>query len=437
MKKVYIAMSADIVHYGHINIINKGAELGEVTIGLLTDEAIAAYKRLPLLSYDERKRIFENIKGVVSVIPQNSLDYTENLEKIKPDCVVHGDDWRSGVQKNVRQRVIDTLAKWGGELIEVPYTKDVSCTDLERNARELLNTPDNRRAKLRRALSLKPFINAMEASNGLSGIIVENAVHEDPEKDIRREYDAMWISSLCDSSFKGKPDIELVDLTSRIRTIEEIMEVTTKPIILDGDTGGKTEHLVYNVRTLERLGVSAIIIEDKTGLKQNSLFGTEAKQTLDDPHVFAAKIKAGKSAQITKDFLIFARIEALIAGYGIEEALMRAKIYIEEGGADGIMIHSKEKDGAEIKEFLRRFREYSKEIPVILVPTSYNQFTEEELHEWGANIIIHANHMLRSAYPAMKKCAEEILKDHRSLEASKEYCISIKEVLALIPGTKQ
>lgn len=437
MKKVYIAISADIVHNGHINVINEGAKLGEVTIGLLTDEAIASYKRLPLLSYDERKKIFENIKGVKEVIPQTSLDYAENLLKLKPDYVVHGDDWRNGVQKNIRQKVIDTLKEWGGELVEIPYTQDVSCTELEKNARVLLNTPDNRRAKLRRLLSLKPYVRAIEASNGLSGIIVENAVYEDPEKDIRREYDAMWVSSLCDSSFKGKPDIELVDLTSRIRTIEEIMEVTTKPIILDGDTGGKTEHFTYNVRTLERLGVSAIIIEDKTGLKQNSLFGTEAKQTLDDPHSFAAKIRAGKAAQITKDFLIFARIEALIAGYGIEEAMKRAKIYIEEGGADGIMIHSKEKDGAEIKEFLRQFRLYSKDIPVILVPTSYNQFTEEELHDWGANIIIHANHLLRSAYPAMKKTAEEILKDQRSLEASKEYCISIKEVLALIPGTKQ
>lgn len=437
MKKVYIAMSADVIHQGHINIVNEGRKYGEVIIGLLTDEAIATYKRLPILSYEERKTIFENIKGVVEVVPQTTLEYTENLEKLKPDYVVHGDDWRSGVQKIIRDKVVSTLAQWGGELIEVPYTKDVSATSMEKTVRELQNTPDNRRAKLRRMLSLKPFVNVMEASNGLTGLICENAKYVNEEEGTSREFDAMWVSSLCDSSFKGKPDIELVDLTSRLRTIEEIMEVTTKPIILDGDTGGKTEHFAYNVKTLERLGVSAIIIEDKTGLKQNSLFGTEAKQVLDDPHEFAKKIKAGKTAQITKDFLIFARIEALIAGYGIDEAIKRAKIYIEEGGADGVMIHSKEKDGTEIKEFLRQFREYSKDIPVILVPTSYNQFTEEELCGWGANIIIHANHMLRSAYPAMKKCAEEILKDHRSLEASKEYCIGIKEVLALIPGTKQ
>ncbi len=437
MKKVYIAMSADIIHSGHINIINEGAKLGEVYIGLLTDEAIASYKRLPVLDYESRKKIFENIKGVKEVVPQKTLDYTDNLMALKPDYVVHGDDWRSGVQRNVRQKVIDTLKIWGGELIEIPYTKDVSCTGLEKTVRELQNTPDSRRAKLKRMLTVKPYVTVMEASNGLTGLLVENTKVIDEEKGTSNEFDCMWVSSLCDSSFKGKPDIELVDLTSRLNTIEQIMEVTTKPIILDGDTGGKVEHFTYNVKTLERLGVSAIIIEDKTGLKQNSLFGTDAKQVLDDPHEFAHKIKAGKSAQVTKDFLIFARIEALIAGYGVEEAMKRAKIYIEEGGADGIVIHSKEKDGSEIKEFLRQFREYSKDIPVVLIPTSYNQFTEEELHAWGGTIIIYANHFLRSAYPAMKKCAESILTHHRSLEASNDYCISIKEVLALIPGTKQ
>lgn len=437
MKKVYIAMSADIIHSGHISIINEGAKLGEVYIGLLTDEAIASYKRLPILDYDSRKKIFENIKGVKEVIPQKTLDYTDNLMALKPDYVVHGDDWRSGVQRNVRQKVIDTLKIWGGELIEIPYTKDVSCTGLEKTVRELQNTPDNRRAKLKRMLTVKPYVTVMEASNGLTGLLVENTKVVDEEKGTANEFDCMWVSSLCDSSFKGKPDIELVDLTSRLNTIEQIMEVTTKPIILDGDTGGKVEHFTYNVKTLERLGVSAIIIEDKTGLKQNSLFGTDAKQVLDDPHEFAHKIKAGKSAQVTKDFLIFARIEALIAGHGVEEAMKRAKIYIEEGGADGIVIHSKEKDGSEIKEFLRQFREYSKDIPVVLIPTSYNQFTEEELHAWGGTIIIYANHFLRSAYPAMKNCAESILTHHRSLEASNDYCISIKEVLALIPGTKQ
>ena len=433
-KSVYIAMSADFVHNGHINVIEEGAKYGDVIIGLLTDEVIASYKRMPLLDYETREKIFSNIKNVTKVVKQSTLDYTDNLEKLKPDYVVHGDDWKQGIQSLVRENVIKTLAKWGGELIEVPYTKGVSCTDLEQQYRMLSNTTDIRRAKLRRLMKLKPCISVMEASNGLTGLIVEKAQVSDEKTATMKEFDAMWVSSLCDSTFKGKPDIELVDLTSRINTINEIMEVTTKPIILDGDTGGKIEHFVYNVKTLERLGVSAIIIEDKTGLKKNSLFGTDVKQVLEDPDKFAEKIHAGKSAQVSRDFLIFARLESLIAGYGIDDALMRAKKYIN-AGADGIMIHSKEKTGDDIKKFMIEFRKYSKDIPLILVPTTYNQFTEDEFEKWGANIVIHANHLLRSAYPAMMKTAETILKHGRSKEAD-EYCLSIKEILNLIPGGK-
>lgn len=433
-KLVYIAIAADILHTGHINVINKGAELGEVVLGILSDEAIASYKRVPLFNYEIRKSIFENVKNVSRVVKQDTIDYAENLMKLKPDYVVHGDDWHEGAQKLVREKVIETLKLWGGQLIEVPYTKGLSATDTYNLLASDLKSPDYRRGLLRKMLNLKPYISVMEASNGLTGLIVENVKVLDEETSFYKEFDAMWVSSLCDSTFKGKPDIELVDLTSRINTINEIMEVTTKPIILDGDTGGKKEHFVFNVKTLERIGVSAIIIEDKTGLKKNSLFGTEVEQTLEDPHEFAEKIRAGKNALTTKDFLIFARLESLIAGHGIDDAMMRAKIYIE-AGADGIMIHSKNKSGADILEFLRQFREYSKDIPVILVPTTYNHLTEKELAAHGGNIIIHANHLLRSAYPAMVKTAETILKHGRSKEAD-QYCMPIKQVLELIPGGK-
>ncbi len=434
-KKVYIAMSADVLHDGHLNIIEEGAKYGDVIIGLLTDEAIATYKRLPILDYETRKRIFENLKNVKKVVKQETLDYTENLRRLKPDYVIHGDDWKQGVQSLVRERVIATLGEWGGELVEVPYNKGISTNELASQYRLLTNTPSNRLSRLKKLLRIKPYINALDASNGLTGLIIENVKVEDPKTATTKEFDAMWISSLCDSTFKGKPDIELVDLTSRLNTINEIMEVTTKPIILDGDTGGKQEHFVYNVRTLERMGVSAIIIEDKTGLKKNSLFGTDVKQTLADPDEFAAKIHAGKQAQVTRDFMIIARLESLIAGYGIDDAMMRAKKYIE-AGADGIMIHSKEKSGEDIFAFMKEFREYSKTIPLIVVPTTYNQYTEEELHEGGANIIIHANHLLRSAYPAMVDTAKKILENGRSKEASETNCMPIKEVLTLIPGGK-
>lgn len=434
-KTVYIAMSADVIHSGHINVIEEGAKYGDVIIGLLTDEAIATYKRLPILDFEIRKKIFENIKNVSKVVEQNTLDYTDNLKKLKPDYVIHGDDWKQGVQTLIREKVIEVLKDWNGKLIEIPYTKGVSSTDLANQYRFLENTPDNRRSRLKKLLRIKPYIRLIDTSNGLTGLIAENVKIVDEKTATTKEFDAMWVSSLCDSTFKGKPDIELVDLTSRLNTINEIMEVTTKPIILDGDTGGKIEHFAYNVKTLERMGVSAIIIEDKTGLKKNSLFGTEVKQELDDPEHFAAKIRAGKQAQVTRDFMIFARLESLIAGQGIDDALMRAKIYIE-AGADGIMIHSKEKDGQEIFYFMNEFRKFSKDIPIIVVPTTYNQFTEEELHQKGANIIIHANHLLRSAYPAMVDTAKKILENGRSKEASEENCLPIKEILTLIPGGK-
>ncbi|MBE6464484.1 MAG: phosphoenolpyruvate mutase [Eggerthellaceae bacterium] len=432
MATVYVSISSDIVHEGILNIIEEASKLGDVFVGVLTDEVVASYKRTPLLDTSTRKAVYANLKNVVKVVEQDTLSYAKVLRELKPDYVVHGDDWREGVQSRVREEVIEILSEWGGELVEIPYTRGISATQLEKDLLVFLGSPEQRRGSLRRLLTLKKPIRIIEASNGLSGLIVENASFTDPETGQVRTYDGMWVSSLCDSTFKGKPDIELVDFTSRVRTIEEIMEVTTKPIILDGDTGGKTEWFSHNVRTLERLGVSAVIIEDKTGLKQNSLFGTEVKQTQDDPHAFAAKIAAGKRAQRTRDFMIFARIESLIAGQSMEDALSRADIYLEEGGADGIMIHSKEKDGSEILEFMRLFREKWPEVPIILVPTSYNQFTEEELADAGANIIIHANHLTRAAYVAMRDVAQKILECHRSLEAD-DMILPIKEVLTLIP----
>lgn len=430
-KTVYIAISSDILHKGQLNIIDVGAKLGDVTIGLLTDESIATYKRLPVIDWESRKALVEHLAEVKSVVAQHSLSYADNLRVLKPDYVIHGDDWRSGTQSMVRDEVVKILAEYGGELVEVPYTDGICGSDIERAMRPIINTTELRRAKLRRLLSLRPYIRAMEVSNGLSALIVENVKSVDQKTMSVREYDAFWVSSLCDSTFKGKPDIELVDWSSRMETIDEIMEVSTKPIIVDGDTGGRIEHFKYTVKTLERAGVSAVIIEDKTGLKQNSLFGTDAVQVLDDPRAFAEKINAGKRAQVTRDFMIIARLESLIAGVGIDDALERAKVYIE-AGADGIMIHSRHSDGEEIRAFMRRFREYSADIPVVMVPTSYNHLYEQELNEIGANVIIHANHLLRSAYPAMLDTAQRILDAGRSKEVD-DQIMSIKEVLRLIP----
>lgn len=429
-KKVYVAMSADIIHPGHLNIIREASKLGNVTVGVLTDAAIASYKRLPYMNYEQRAAVVKALKGVCDVIPQEQLDYVPNLLKLKPDYVVHGSDWRVGVQAKTRQRVIDTLATWGGELVEPEYTEGISSTQLNKAIREVGTTPDIRRRRLRRLLNAKPIVRVMEAHSGLSGLIVENtSVVKD---DIKHEYDAMWLSSLTDSTLKGKPDNESVDITSRLRTVNDILEVTTKPIIYDGDSGGLPEHFVFLVRSLERLGVSAVIIEDKVGLKQNSLFESGNVQKQAPVEVQCHKIKIGKQAQVTEDFMIFARCESLITGAGEDDAIARCQAYIT-AGADGIMIHSKASTSDEIVSFVKRFRtKISADKPIIVVPSTYAQVTETELEAIGVNIVIYANQLLRAAYPAMRMCAERILECERAMEADRELCMPIKEILSLI-----
>ena len=433
-KVVYLGMIGDIMHPGLINIINEGAKYGEVMIGLYTDKAIATHKRLPYLTYEQRRNVIENIKGVSCIVPQDEWSYVPNLMKYKPEYIIHGDDWVYGPDKYLRDEVFKTMEKLGGEVIEIPYTKGISASSLKEEMDSLGVTPQARLSSLRRLISAKPVVRILESHNGLTGLIAE---HTSVEVNGRhKEFDGMWASSLTDSTSKGKPDIEAVDLTTRLHDLNDTLEVTTKPVIYDGDTGGKLEHFVFTVRTLERLGISAVIIEDKVGLKQNSLFGTDAIQTQDTIEGFCNKIKAGKDAQITRDFMIISRCESLIAGKPVEDALERCHAYVD-AGADGVMIHSKNKSGEDIKEFCLRFREKDSHTPIVAVPTTYNQFTEEELAEWGINIVIYANHMLRAAYPAMVKCAERILETSRSLEASDEYCMPIKQILNLIPGTKK
>lgn len=429
-KKVYIAISADILHQGHINLINKAAEFGELTVGVLTDEAVASYKRYPLLDFNARKMIISNIKGVKHVIAQRGIDYVENLEELKPDYVIHGDDWIDSIQSKIRERVIETLKNWDGALIEIPYTQGISVDKLSAIINQEGTMPELRRVRLHNLLSLKPIVRVMEAHNGISALVVENAKVVKDES--IESFDAMWLSSLTDSTAKGKPDIELVDMTSRIRTINEIMEVTTKPIILDGDTGGLIEHFVYNVKTLERMGVSAIIIEDKIGLKKNSLFGTEVLQTQDTIEHFSEKIRTGRQALQTPDFMIIARIESLILKQGMEDAIERAKAYIK-AGAHGIMIHSREKEPDEIFEFCDRYQEFGKDVPLVVVPTAFNKVYEDEFAKHGVSIVIYANQLIRSAYPAMMNTAKMILENERCHEADKE-CMPIKEILTLIPG---
>lgn len=428
-KSVYCCFSTDIVHGGHIKIIEAAGELGGVTAGILSDEAVASYKRYPLLSYQERAELISHISGVQNVIEQEELSYRKNLTKLRPDYVVHGDDWKNGFQSSVRQEVISILSEWGGKLVELPYSKNEAYELIENDMRSRLAIPDMRRKRLKNLLDMKGLVTAIEAHSGITGLIAEKTTVLQDGKTY--QFDAMWISSLCDSTAKGKPDIELVDMTSRFRTIDDIMEVTTKPIIFDGDTGGLTEHFVYTVKSLERMGVSAVIIEDKTGLKKNSLFGTEVAQTQDSIESFSQKIAAGKKAQKTKEFMIIARIESLILERGMEDALARAAAFVK-AGADGIMIHSRKKDPSEIFEFITKFRSVNPFTPLVVVPTSFNSVKEEEWKERGVNIVIYANQLTRSAFPAMQNTARSILENHRSLECD-SMLMSIKDILTLIP----
>ena len=428
-RTVYLCFSTDLLHSGHIALLRRARRLGRLIVGVLSDEAVASYKRFPLVPVTERMALMRSLALVDQVVEQRTLSYRENLEKYRPDFVVHGDDWVTGVQAGIRREVLEILEKNGGKLVEFPYARDEAYDELEKRARLELATPDFRRGRLKKLLGMKGTVTAMEAHSGLTGLIVENAKVE--EGGGYRQFDAMWISSLCDSTSRGKPDIELVDMTSRFRTVDEICEVTTKPIIFDGDTGGLTEHFVYTVRSLERMGVSMVIIEDKTGLKKNSLFGTEVAQTQDSIEHFSEKIAAGKRAQRTKDFMICARIESLILERGMEDALARAFAFTA-AGADAIMIHSRKKDPAEIFSFVEAFRAKDAVTPLVVVPTSFNAVTEEEFKARGVNIVIYANQLTRSAFPAMQQTAETILRSHRAQEADAA-CMPFREIIRLIP----
>jgi len=432
-KKIYVSLIADLLHVGHINILKEAAKLGEVTVGLLTLKACGELNDIPYLEYDDRKEVLENLSMVTEVVPQKNASYRENLEALKPDFVVHGDDWLNSNQIKYRHEVIKILKVWGGELVEVAYSNNINDLKVKDQMKKLGITTSARMGRLRRLIEAKPVIKILETHNALSGLIAENAsvIAEDGEV---LTFDGMWSSSLTDSTSKGKPDIEAVDTTARLSTINEVFEVTTKPMIYDADTGGKPEHFEFTVRSLERTGVSAVIIEDKTGLKKNSLFGNEVAQTQDSIEGFCHKIKVGKSAQITKEFMIIARIESLILEAGMDDALERAFAYVD-AGADGVMIHSRLKDPAEIIEFVSRFRKKDASTPVVVVPTSFNSVTTDEFAEMGVNVVIYANHMLRAAYPGMMNVATSILKHKRTLEAEPD-CMPIKEILELIPGTK-
>jgi phosphoenolpyruvate phosphomutase / 2-hydroxyethylphosphonate cytidylyltransferase len=427
-KIVYVGLSVDIIHEGHINILKTAYKFGDVIVGLLTDEAIASYKNIPYLNYERRKIIVQNIRYVKKVIPQNTLSYIPNLNLIKPDYVVHGDDWKKGVQKQTRLDVIKTLKKWSGKLIEPTYTKNISSTLIKKKILEIGVSPQNRVSRLKRLISLKSLVRILESHNSLTGLIIENLKIEKKNKII--EFDGMWSSSLTDSATKGLPDNSSLSFSARISSLNDMMDVTTKPVVFDADNGGQIEHLPYLVRSLERSGVSAIIMEDKIGLKKNSLFKNQIGTKQDKPNLFAKKIKKICSTRQSSDFMVIARIESFILGKGLHDALNRAEIY-SKAGADAILIHSKEKTPNEIFSFAKKFRKSKNFIPLVSVPSTYSKVYEKDLIKNGFKLVIYANQLLRAAYPAMQNTAKTILENSRAFEADKKI-IPIKEIISLI-----
>ncbi len=427
-KKVYVGLSVDIIHEGHINILKIASKYGDVIVGLLTDEAIASYKNIPYLNYNRRKIIVQNIKYVKKVIPQNTLSYVPNLNLIRPDFVVHGDDWKKGVQKKTRDDVIKTLKKWSGKLIEPKYTKNISSTLIKNRILEIGISPQNRVSRLKRLISSKNIVRILESHNSLTGLIIENLKLEKKNKNL--EFDGMWSSSLTDSATKGLPDNSSLSFSARISSLNDIMDVTTKPVVFDADNGGQIEHLPYLIRSLERSGVSAIIMEDKIGLKKNSLFKNQIGTKQDKPKLFANKIKKICNTRQSNDFMVIARIESFILGKGLNDALKRAEIY-SKAGADAILIHSKEKNTKEIFSFAKKFRKNKYFIPLVSVPSTYSKVYEKDLIRNGFKLVIYANQLLRAAYPAMQNTAKTILKNSRAFEADKKI-IPINEIISLI-----
>jgi|TARA_B100000768_G_C11246949_1_gene362203 phosphoenolpyruvate phosphomutase / 2-hydroxyethylphosphonate cytidylyltransferase len=430
MKKkiVYVGLAADILHKGHINILKTANRYGSIIVGLLTDQAIASYKNIPYLDYEKRKVVIENIRYVKKVVPQNTLDYVSNLELIKPDYVIHGNDWKTGVQKKTRERVIKTLKKWSGKLIEPNYTENISSTLIKKEMNNIVSSLENRVSRLKRLMNSKKIVRILESHNSLTGLIIDTINVVKNKKIV--EFDGMWSSSLTDSATKGLPDNSSLSFSSRISSLNDMMDVTVKPLVFDADNGGQIEHLPFLVRSLERSGVSAIIMEDKVGLKKNSLFKNQSSTKQDKPKLFAKKIKKICNSRQSQDFMVIARIESFIVGKGLEDALHRAEIY-SKAGADAILIHSKEKTPAEIFSFAKEFRKSKSFIPLVSVPSTYSKVYEKDLIKNGFKLVIYANQLLRAAYPAMQSTAQTILKNKRAFEADKKI-IPIKEIINLI-----
>ena len=431
-KIIYLGLTADLIHAGHINIINEALKYGQLLIGLITDQAISKEKRLPLLSYFDRKALLLNIKGVKDIVPQEDWDYSINLQKYKPDFFIHGDDWNTSEYKIIKNNCINVLSAYGGKLIEIAHTPNINSDLVVDKIRKLKNVSSLRQNTLKRLLQSKSFIKIIEVHSPMSAMIIDNLkINNERGSNF---FDGFWSSSLSDSTLFGRPDIESLDIASRLNMINNIFHATTKPLVMDIDTGGLLEHLEINIKTIEQAGVSAVVIEDKKGLKKNSLFGNEVIQHQEDVKVFQEKIKLINTIKVNDNFLCIARIESLILDKGLEDALHRASSYVD-AGADMVLIHSRKKTPDEVFLFANEFKRDHPNIPLACIPTSFYTVTEGLLQDKGFNLSIYANHLIRASYKHMEKIAKSIL-TYQTSQYIEEDIESVKDILNLIPGTK-
>ena len=429
-KTVYVPLAVDLLHSVHISILKKAKRYGKVIVGLMTDKAISEYKQLPILDYNERFKILSGVKFIDEIVEQKNWDYSENIKKYKPDYFIHGDDWKKGIQKNQRKKVIKTLKRYRGKLIEISFSKNISSSEIKEKIINYVSNSNNKVSRLKQMMKAKNLVKILESHNSLTGLIIENLKIK--KKKINVEFDGMWSSSLTDSATKGLPDNSSLSFSARISSLNDMMDVTTKPLVFDADNGGQLEHLPYLVRSLERSGVSAIIMEDKVGLKKNSLFKNQSGTKQDKPEHFAKKIKIISNSRKNKDFMVIARIESFILGKGLKDALKRAEIY-SKAGANAILIHSKETTPKEIFSFAREFRKSKNFIPLVSVPSTYSKTYEKDLIKNGFKLVIYANQLLRAAYPAMLNTAKDILVNSRSFDAEKSNkIIPISEIISLV-----
>jgi len=400
-KTVYVGMVGDMLHVGHINILKTAARLGRVTVGVLTDRAVVGYKRLPLLAFEDRVRVVESIADVAAVVPQKTLSYVENLRALRPDYVVHGDDWRYGDQvSRARAEVIATLGEWGGELVEVAYTKGISSTAIHRSGAADALFSGTRQGRLRRLLAAKPTLRIVEAHSGLSAKIAAEVRGPDGATG----FDAVWQSGLTDAIHRGKSDGGAVDRGRRLQAVEEILDAGPLPLIYDGRAAGRPETVFDLTRALDKAGVSALCLGDRSDPDRT---GPEMS-----PAETVAQIEAVRAACPTGAVMAISRIVVAAPGNGGSGALDRAldrALALLEAGSDAVMFDSAADTAEPILDIAARLRRQRRDVPLFAAQSDRWGAPIHRFENAGIDAVVYETHLLRATVAPMRRAATALL----------------------------